>query len=168
MACERGEKLPQVERRAVACFLVSGDEVVLGMKKRGFGEGHLMPVGGKIGPGETSEKCVVREVAEELRVTLVNPVKVGTIDFYYSPESKIPSQSVDFYVAEFSGDPVETDEMAPERFNKKNIPYERMLPTNGMFVPIMLRGGTVNGFIVFDGQMKRNEFGLNYFNVISA
>lgn len=93
---------------------------------------------------------------------------MGTIDFYYSPESMIPSQSVDFYVAEFSGDPVETDEMAPERFKKQNIPYERMLPTNGMFVPLMLRGGTVDGFVIFDGQKRHAESGLKYFRVISA
>lgn len=81
MLCEHREALPQVESHAVACFLVSGDDVVLGMKKRGFGEGHLMPVGGKREEGETSEKCVVREVAEELGVDIINPVKSGYYRF---------------------------------------------------------------------------------------
>lgn len=168
MDCERRETLPEVKSHAVACFLVSGDEIVLGLKKRSFGEGHLMPVGGKREAGETSEECLAREVAEELHVQVIDPVKVGTINFYYSPESMIPSQSVDFYVAEFSGDPVETDEMAPERFKKTRIPYERMLPTNRMFVPCMLRGGTVVGQIILDGQMMHDESWLSLERVISA
>ena len=40
-------------------------EVLLGRKKRGFGEGKIVGLGGKVEPGETLAQAAVREVLEE-------------------------------------------------------------------------------------------------------
>ena len=38
------------------CFLVKDNQILLAMKKRGFGEGKWNGVGGKVNPGETIER----------------------------------------------------------------------------------------------------------------
>jgi hypothetical protein len=40
-------------------------QVLLGRKKRGFGAGMIMGLGGKAGPGESEAACAVREAGEE-------------------------------------------------------------------------------------------------------
>ena len=54
--------------------------------QRGYGEfkdGWEFP-GGKIEPGETKEQCIIREIKEELCVT-INPISfIGTVEYDYS------------------------------------------------------------------------------------
>ena len=67
------------------CLLVREGEVLLAMKKRGFGAGRWNGVGGKCLPGETIEQATVREAEEEIGVK-INPVhleKVATLSFYF-------------------------------------------------------------------------------------
>ncbi|MEM4548010.1 MAG: NUDIX domain-containing protein, partial [Thermofilaceae archaeon] len=42
---------------AVLCFLLRDGEVLLIRKKKGFGAGKLVGVGGRIEPGETPEEA---------------------------------------------------------------------------------------------------------------
>lgn len=42
-----------------------GDQVLLAMKKKGFGEGWWNGYGGKVEAGETVEAAMVRELREE-------------------------------------------------------------------------------------------------------
>ena len=44
-------------------------QLLLGRKKRGFGEGKWNGFGGKLEPGETVEEAAVRELQEESGVT---------------------------------------------------------------------------------------------------
>ena len=47
-------------------FLLTDDQILLAMKKRGFGMGRWNGVGGKIEPGETIEEATARECREEI------------------------------------------------------------------------------------------------------
>ena len=51
-------------------ILKKDDEILLGLKKRGFGKGRLNGVGGKLEPGETIEEAAIRETEEEIGVNL--------------------------------------------------------------------------------------------------
>ena len=56
--------------RQTLCYVFrrGGDgrrQVLLGRKKRGFGAGMIMGLGGKAGPGEPEAACAVREVREK-------------------------------------------------------------------------------------------------------
>ena len=49
------------------CFLLrdtpgGGSEVLLGMKRTGFGIGKIVGIGGHVEPGESDAEAVVREV----------------------------------------------------------------------------------------------------------
>ena len=50
------------------CFLLRDGQILLAMKKRGFGEGKWNGAGGKVNAGETVEHAAVRELREEVGV----------------------------------------------------------------------------------------------------
>ena len=52
------------------CFLQTETDLLLAMKKRGFGAGKLNGIGGKVQGDETPEQALVREAFEEIEVTL--------------------------------------------------------------------------------------------------
>ena len=56
------------------CFLLRdaerGTEVLLGLKRTGFGIGKIVGIGGHVEPGESDAEAVVREVWEEAGVVV--------------------------------------------------------------------------------------------------
>ena len=66
------------------CLVSKGDEILLGMKKRGFGEGRWNGFGGKVEQGESVEEAARRELKEESGVVAEKLEKVGIIEFEYS------------------------------------------------------------------------------------
>ncbi|MEJ0073651.1 MAG: NUDIX domain-containing protein [Candidatus Saccharibacteria bacterium] len=58
-----------MNKETTLLLLRRNDEVLLAMKKRGFGAGRWNGVGGKLDPGETVEQALVRECQEEIGVT---------------------------------------------------------------------------------------------------
>jgi len=57
-------------------FLLKDQQILLAMKKRGFGANRWNGVGGKVEPGETIEQATIRECQEEIGVTPKNLEKV--------------------------------------------------------------------------------------------
>lgn len=51
-------------RLATLCYLLKDDQVLLAMKKRGFGEGKWNGPGGKVEKGETGDDFVDFSVGE--------------------------------------------------------------------------------------------------------
>ena len=52
--------------KAVLGFIVKDNQVLLAMKKRGFGEGWWNGAGGKIKEGETPLEAILREMQEDV------------------------------------------------------------------------------------------------------
>ena len=59
-------------------YLRRDNEILLAMKKRGFGEGRWNGVGGKVEAGESIEQAMICEAQEEISVTLTTYEKVVT------------------------------------------------------------------------------------------
>ncbi|KAH9555225.1 hypothetical protein CY35_08G103800 [Sphagnum magellanicum] len=58
-------------------------KVLLGMKKRGFGQGYYNGFGGKVETGETVEEAAARELEEEAGVVAVSMEKRGILTFHF-------------------------------------------------------------------------------------
>lgn len=141
-------------RQATLVFLVKEGEVLLAMKKRGFGKGRWNGVGGKPEEGDTSlEFTAIRECQEEILVTPKSLVKVAVFDFYFPPEKSAKGwdQQVTVYLCdEWEGEPRETDEMAPKFFKQDKVPYDEMWPDDILWLPRILEGEKLQGEFRFD------------------
>ncbi|MFA6365538.1 MAG: 8-oxo-dGTP diphosphatase, partial [Candidatus Paceibacterota bacterium] len=104
------------------CIVQQYPNVLLGMKKRGFGAGRWNGFGGKLTPGETIEDAARREMQEEAGIELKNLDKVGIIDFEFQGNPELLEVHI-FKSDDFVGEPTESEEMKPQWFHMDDIPY---------------------------------------------
>jgi mutator protein MutT len=122
-------------------FLVKNDEVLLAMKKRGFGQGRWNGVGGKAESNESIEEAMIRECQEEIEVTPVIYEKAAEITFNeYHNEVKKQLYVHVFLCQDWQGEPVETEEMAPRWFKISDLPLAQMWPDDEYWLPLVLEG----------------------------
>lgn len=137
-------------------FLRKNDEILLAMKKRGFGTGHWNGAGGKIELGETVEQAMIRETQEEIEVTPTKYEKVAEHNFLMDVNTQNPYHIyVHAFIAhEWEGEPSETEEMAPKWFNIDEIPYDSMWEDDPIWLPLVLEGKKVIGKYTFNSNNK--------------
>ncbi len=129
---------------------MKGNEVLLGMKKRGFGAGRWNGFGGKVKEGEeTIEQGMFREMFEESSVESLNMQKVGILDFSFQNDAKILEVHI-FKITEFDGSPTESEEMKPQWFSLDQIPFEQMWSDDIYWFPFLLSGKLFKGEFLFD------------------
>lgn len=128
------------------------NRILLGCKKRGFGQGKYNGFGGKIEPGETFRQCAVRELYEESGL-VANPQDlecVALFDFQFSFDETLTHISYTYVVRTFTGDVKETDEMESRWIPIDEIPYEHMWSGDREWIPQLLKGDKLVGIIAFD------------------
>lgn len=136
-------------RQCTLLFLCRENELLLAMKKRGFGAGKWNGVGGKVESGETIEQALVRECQEEIDVTPESFRKVAVLDFVF--EGGEHDMTVHAFVCDkWQGEPVETEEMAPRWTALDAIPYDDMWQDDPYWLPQVLAGKLVRGTFTFD------------------
>ena len=124
-------------------------DICLAMKKRGFGVGRYNGVGGKLETDESIEDAVKRETKEEIGVDVDVLDKCAELTFIF-PHKEEWNQLVHVYLADdWSGDIVETEEMKPEWFSVKDIPYKSMWPDDIFWLPKVLDDKQVKARFVF-------------------
>ncbi len=149
------------------CLIHQGNRVLLGMKKRGKGMGHWNGFGGKVEVGETIEDAAVREVSEESGVHVASIEKMGIIDFTLPGEDMIWQVHI-FRATEFSGHPIETDEMKPQWFEVAAIPYDTMWADDKYWFPLFLQGKKFTGRFMFDDSYTIVEKELNEATILPS
>ena len=130
------------------CIPYKHPQILLGMKKRGFGAGRWNGFGGKVKDGEGIEKAAQREMQEESGIVIGALEKVGIMDFEFEGNPEILEVHI-FCVKDFSGEMVESDEMKPEWFNINKIPFEFMWPADKLWLPMFLGGKKFKGYVLF-------------------
>jgi len=132
-----------------------GNMVLLGEKKRGFAKGTLNGIGGKQDPGETIDQTMIRETQEEIGVTPTDYQKIGVVHFDVWYKGERVDMFVHIYNCfDFVGEIKETEEMIPNWYKKENIPFERMLEDDRLWMPLALANQKFVGDVVFDKDMK--------------
>lgn len=141
-------------RDTTLLFLIKKDgdtitDICLAMKKRGFGVGRYNGVGGKLEEGETIEAAVTREANEEIGAVVNDIHKCAELAFTF-PHKEDWNQLVHVYMTDsWGGDIIETEEMKPEWFDVKSIPYQSMWPDDIFWLPKVLDGKYVKAKFSF-------------------
>jgi mutator protein MutT len=133
-------------------FLRRNNQILLAMKKRGFGVGKWNGVGGKADAGETAQAAAIRECQEEIGVTPIAPTLVGKIQFYDKADETFGHHAHVYLTNKWEGEPTETEEMRPEWFNLKDIPYPDMWADDPLWLPLTLDGKLFKATITLDGD----------------
>jgi ADP-ribose pyrophosphatase YjhB (NUDIX family) len=131
----------------VFCRKVSLDgkrEILLGMKKRGFGIGKWNGFGGKLEGTETIEEGAIRELEEESCIRTSGLRRRGFLVFKLLDVGKIMRVHV-FDTFEFSGEPTETEEMRPKWYNEDEIPFDSMWLDDKYWFSYLLEGKSFIG-----------------------
>jgi 8-oxo-dGTP pyrophosphatase MutT (NUDIX family) len=156
-------------RQATLCFLIkenqSDRELLLAMKKRGFGVGKWNGVGGKLEP-EKGDKdvvtAVIRETKEEIGVQIKELEKAAVLNFYF-PYNQAWNQEVHVFLAKnWIGEPKESEEMLPKWFKDKEIPFEEMWDDDKFWLPHILKGKKLKADFVFKEGEKIAEQNIKF------
>ncbi len=141
-------------KQATLILVINENNVLLGMKKRGFGKGKWNGFGGKLKDGETLEQAAVREMEEEAGIIIDEShlEKVAELNFIFPfvPKEKAFDQLVHVFIAtEWKGEPKESEEMLPKWFSHKEIPYNEMWDDDKIWLPKILAGEKLKTDFVF-------------------
>lgn len=127
---------------------IKDGKVLLGMKKRGHGEGYWNGFGGKRNEGETMVESAIREIQEEAGIIPTDMEEVGIIDF-------IIFETYIYVFSEFTGEPQETEEMEPRWFKTGELPYDKMWEGDKIWFPLVLDGKKFDGVFIFEDKDLR-------------
>lgn len=138
--------------KATLLFLRRDNQILLAMKKRGFGEGRWNGVGGKVGLGERVEQAAVRECQEEILVRPIEYKQVADIDFIFPHNSGWDVHASVYICTQWQGEPTETEEMRPQWYDLQNIPYDEMWVDDKLWLPLVIKGLYVKASFSFDSN----------------
>lgn len=145
-------------RLATVTLLLRDDEVLLAMKKRGFGVGKWNGVGGKQNPGEDIADTAIRETEEEIGVIPLNIKKVAIFNYLFPENAGWGLQVHIFTATAWEGIPTESEEMNPKWFKIKDVPYGEMWVDDEIWMPRVFAGARLRGSFMFGKNEKIVEY----------
>lgn len=130
-------------------YVVTDGQVLLIHKKRGLGAGKINAPGGRLEPGETPAQAAVREVHEEVGLTITHGLrKVGIQRHQFVDGLRL---LIHVFLADRATGPLtETDEARPFWVPTDDVPYDRLWADNRLWLPAVLRGAWADGRYIFD------------------
>ncbi len=129
-------------------------QILLAMKKRGFGVGKLNGVGGKVQEGETVPRAAVREAHEEIGVTIreEDAVPVARLHFVFAEHPEWEFDCHVFTAEAWQGEPAESEEMAPQWHPTDAVPFDQMWIDDVHWLPRVLSGERLEAEFLFGGD----------------
>uniref|UniRef100_A0A8C5P1M2 Oxidized purine nucleoside triphosphate hydrolase n=1 Tax=Jaculus jaculus TaxID=51337 RepID=A0A8C5P1M2_JACJA len=135
-------------------LVLKPQQVLLGLKKQGFGAGRWNGFGGHVKEGETIKDGAKRGLREKRGLTTDMLHKVGrtVFEFVGAPE---PMEVHILYMDSVHGTPT-SEETRPQWFQQDQIPFGDMLPDDKYWFPLLFQKkkfhGLFHGFFKFQDQ----------------
>ena len=151
---ETAENQPPV--LMTVCFLKKEGKILLGKKTKKIGVGKWNGCGGKQEEKDYDlEDTAVRETGEEINVHIEKESlkKVAVMNYHNEQQDgTFKHAQVHFYiVSSWHGDPTDTDEIENLTwFDDSNLPFDDMLPSDRLLLPLILKGKFVLGDVWHD------------------
>jgi 8-oxo-dGTP pyrophosphatase MutT (NUDIX family) len=139
-------------KKSTLVFCIKENQVLLAMKKRGFGSGKWNGYGGKVQKNEKPQLAAVRELKEESELVADERdlQQVAIVHFYFDGE---PVFECYVYLAYFwQKEPVETEEMRPQWYPISNLPFEEMWVADSKWIPLILNGEKIEAVVNFNAD----------------
>lgn len=156
-------------KEATLCLLVENNEILLAMKKRGFGAGKWNGVGGKIDKEKGDKNIIdaaIRETKEEIGVDVKNLEKFAVLRFRF-PYKEDWNQDVHvFLIKNWQGEPQESEEMFPKWYKTNEIPYSEMWDDDKFWLPHVLTGKKLEADFIFKEGGIVNKYNINFVSEI--
>jgi 8-oxo-dGTP diphosphatase len=133
------------------CLCLRNDELLLAVKKVGFGAGKLNGAGGKIKPEESTQAAAVRELSEEFGLTASagDLIETALLHFYFAGELRVICTV--FTLRDWQGQPTETEEMGSFTWhNIAHLPFLQMWVGDSYWMPLVLSGEKIEASVFFD------------------
>ncbi len=149
--------LPPASAKQCTLLLLScGSNLLLGLKKRGFGQGKLNGFGGKLDPQEPLLAGALREMQEESGVSLPASAVRHAGHLLFTFEGKPEELHVHVFAASAPSaealSVAESEEMAPLWVPAAAVPYEKMWLDDKFWLPLLLAGKSFRGAFHFRGH----------------
>ncbi len=143
--CEWIDGKTALVKQTTLLLVRDGSRVLLAMKKRGLGAGKYNGCGGKRDEGESVAQAAVRECHEEIGLTVgeADLIGNGVIEFRFVDKPAWSSECHVFtavYDEKRFGKPSESEEMSPQWFGEKELPFDSMWPDDRIWLPRVLAG----------------------------
>ncbi|MDO5744437.1 MAG: NUDIX domain-containing protein [Micrococcaceae bacterium] len=121
---------------------LTGNQVLLGMKLRGFGAGHVVAPGGKIEPGENPAQAAARELQEETSLVAESASlePAARVNFRFPANPAADMDCTVFLASDFSGMAEPSDELAPAWYPVGHLPLAKMWQDSSLWLGRMLLG----------------------------
>lgn len=142
-------------------------QILLGLKKRGFGQGKWNGFGGKIQNNETIVRAACRELKEECDIDVKEPdlEQIALLQFDFEGEDTEIEVNV-FKTTYFEGEEKETEEMKPQWFDFNDIPFTKMWIDDRIWFPYMFENKTFWAKFYFRGHSVILDYQLKEMPVI--
>jgi 8-oxo-dGTP diphosphatase len=132
-------------------------EVLLGVKKTGFGVGKVVGPGGKIEAGESPAVAAAREVEEEtgIVVAVADLHEAAVLTFRFPAQPSWDLRMWVYLADRFAGEPVPSEEIDCRWVSAARLPLDRMWDDARLWLPRVLAGEYVEAEITFADDAHR-------------
>lgn len=129
-----------------------GPHVLLGRKLRGFGVGKVMAPGGHVEQGESVVAAAVRELEEEVGLSVAEPdaVSAAVLTYRFPARHALDAEVHVFVARRWRGTLTASGELEPRWFPLSSLPLEDMWDDERYWLPRVLAGERLAATLTYD------------------